>query len=110
MIQLNAEWSELLEDYKREHADPRNQFCHTIGIPLIVGSIPVSLSGVGLPVGLGMFTVGWIFQFVGHAFEGNDPAFFGDSRNLLVGVLWCAQKLGVPVETAVKAKATAEKR
>jgi hypothetical protein len=29
------------------------------------------------PVALGLFPVGWIFQFVGHAFEGKAPEFFG---------------------------------
>jgi uncharacterized membrane protein YGL010W len=48
-----------------------------------------------------MFTTGWAFQFAGHyVFEGNDPAFFGDRRNLLVGAIWAAEKLGVSVQTS----------
>ena len=109
MLRLNAEWTQLLEDYKREHADPRNQFCHSIGIPLIAGSFPVGLSGIGLPVAAGMFVTGWIFQFIGHYFEGNDPAFFGDSRNLLVGVIWFLEKKGLDVQKAAKAEAGARK-
>src|SRR5271166_2554864 len=30
---------------------------------------------VSWPVALGLFVLGWIFQFVGHAFEGKSPAF-----------------------------------
>ena len=54
-----------------------------IGIPMIVASLPISATVVGLPLGATLFTVGWGFQFLGHWFEGNDPAFFGDRRSLL---------------------------
>jgi uncharacterized membrane protein YGL010W len=37
--------------------------------------------------------VGWIFQFVGHAFEGKAPEFFSDWRFLLVGTRWWAAKI-----------------
>jgi uncharacterized membrane protein YGL010W len=38
--------------------------------------------------GLGLFVVGWAFQFVGHGFEGRKPAFVDDLRSLLVGPLF----------------------
>jgi uncharacterized membrane protein YGL010W len=99
-IRLNREWTLLLEKYKGDHRDPRNQATHMIGIPMIVASLPISATVVGLPLGVGLFTVGWGFQFLGHWFEGNDPAFFGDRRNLVVGALWCGQKYGIyDVET-----------
>jgi uncharacterized membrane protein YGL010W len=94
-VRLNREWTLLLERYKGDHRDPRNQATHMIGIPMILASLPISASLVGLPLGASMFTVGWGFQFLGHWFEGNDPAFFGDRRNLLVGVLWWAEKTGI---------------
>jgi uncharacterized membrane protein YGL010W len=93
-MKLNAEWSKLLADYKADHKNVLNQACHSIGIPMIVSSIPVAATVVGLPLAVGMFTTGWAFQFAGHHFEGNDPSFFGDRRNLLVGVLWWAEKSG----------------
>jgi uncharacterized membrane protein YGL010W len=40
------------------------------------------------PVALGAFIVGWIFQFVGHGYEGKKPAFFTNLVHLLVGPLW----------------------
>jgi len=40
-----------------------------------------------------LFTVGWIFQFVGHAFEGKRPEFFHDWRFLLVGARWWTAKV-----------------
>ncbi|EYF05724.1 Mpo1-like protein [Chondromyces apiculatus] len=96
-IPLNADWSEVLRRYKDDHQDPRNQFCHQIGIPLIVGSFPVGATLIGLPLAAGMFTVGWGFQFVGHAFEGKKPSFVDDRRSLLIGVLWCLEKYGMKV-------------
>jgi uncharacterized membrane protein YGL010W len=97
LINLDREWTDLMHQYQGDHQDPRNQFCHTIGIPLIIASIPVGLSIVGLPVAAGMFTVGWGFQFAGHAFEGKKPSFVDDRRQLLVGAMWWSRKVGLPL-------------
>jgi hypothetical protein len=40
------------------------------------------------PVAVGAFVVGWVFQFVGHGYEGKKPAFFTNLVHLLVGPLW----------------------
>ena len=40
-----------------------------------------------------LFVVGWVFQFVGHAFEGKPPEFFHDWRFLFVGVRWWVAKM-----------------
>lgn len=97
-LRLNPEWTGLLDDYKHQHSDPRNQACHRIGIPMILASFPVGATVIGLPLAATLFTVGWGFQFAGHYFEGNSPAFFGDKRNLLIGALWWMQKQGLPIE------------
>ena len=73
-IKLNQDWSHLMQQYKEDHQDPRNQFCHSIGIPLIAGSLPIGATIIGLPVAVPMFAVGWGFQFVGHYFEGKKPS------------------------------------
>lgn len=39
-------------------------------------------------LGLILFGVGWVFQFVGHAFEGRKPAFVDDIVGLLVGPMF----------------------
>lgn len=96
-IELNDEWTSLLEHYQEDHQDSRNQFCHSIGIPLIAASFPVGATVVGLPLAVGMFTVGWGFQFVGHIFEGKKPSFVEDKRMLLVGLAWWTQKIGLDV-------------
>ena len=30
------------------------------------------------PIPVGLFVIGWVFQFVGHGFEGKPPEFFKD--------------------------------
>ena len=41
------------------------------------------------PVSLGMFLMGWVFQFVGHGiYERRSPAFMDNLAHLLVGPLW----------------------
>ena len=100
-IKLNQEWTHLMEQYQQDHQDPRNQFCHKIGIPLIAGSLPLGATIIGLPLAVPMFTVGWGFQFVGHYFEGKKPSFVEDRRQLVVGVLWWTKKVGLKlVKTA----------
>jgi uncharacterized membrane protein YGL010W len=87
---------EWIAQYATSHQHPVNRFCHTIGIPLIVVSLPLFLAvplARGLwPIPAGLFAVGWIFQFVGHAFEGKVPEFFHDWRFLFVGLRWWMAK------------------
>lgn len=104
-IRLNAEWSDLMKQYREDHQDPRNQFCHSIGIPMIVTSLPLAVSVVGLPLAVPLFTVGWGFQFAGHLFEGKKPSFVEDRRQLLIGAMWWTQKMGLGlVETDESAR------
>jgi uncharacterized membrane protein YGL010W len=94
-VVLNEEWTKLMESYRADHQDPRNQLCHSIGIPMIMASFPVGATILGLPLAAGLFTVGWGFQFVGHAFEGKKPSFVEDKRSFLVGAMWWSQKVGL---------------
>jgi uncharacterized membrane protein YGL010W len=86
-----------VREYSAGHQNPVNRACHTVGIPLIVIAIlllPAAfwIDGV-LRVSAGLFVVGWVFQFVGHAFEGKPPEFFKDWRFLFVGVRWWLAKM-----------------
>jgi uncharacterized membrane protein YGL010W len=94
-IKLNRTWTRLMDSYKADHQNVVNQKCHSVGIPLIAGSLPVGATLVGLPLAAGMFSVGWTFQFVGHAFERKKPSFVDDRRALLVGLLWWLEKSGL---------------
>ena len=42
----------------------------------------------GWQLGVALFVVGWVFQFVGHYFEGRKPAFVDDMVGLLVGPMF----------------------
>ena len=46
---------------------------------------------------LALFIVGWILQFVGHAIEGNQPAFFKNPLYLLVGPLWLFKRAAAAI-------------
>ena len=43
---------------------------------------------------LGCFVVGWVFQFVGHYWEGRKPAFVDDLRGLLIGPMFVVAEVG----------------
>jgi len=102
-IRLNEEWTRLFERYRHEHQHPMNKRLHKVGIPLILSSIPVAATLIGLPLAAGLFTVGWGFQFAGHMFEGKKPTFVDDKRALLIGAMWYLDQIGVTVfeETSV---------
>jgi uncharacterized membrane protein YGL010W len=93
----NRTWDDWIAQYASSHRHPVNRACHTVGIPLIAISIllvPLAIwrseSWVG-PVAL--FVIGWVFQFIGHAFEGKPPEFLKDWRFLLVGLRWWLAKM-----------------
>jgi uncharacterized membrane protein YGL010W len=59
-----------------------------LATPLAGGSRVVWLAS-----GIGTFVIGWVFQFVGHAFEGRKPAFADDLLSLMVGPLFMMAEL-----------------
>ena len=93
----NKTWEQWIEEYSKSHEHPVNRLTHTIGIPMIALSLPlfvvaIFVSGFWVaPVAL--FSVGWVFQFIGHAFEGKPPEFFKDWRFLFVGLRWWFKKI-----------------
>lgn len=38
--------------------------------------------------GIGLFVIGWVFQFIGHFYEGKKPAFVDDVMGLIIGPLF----------------------
>ena len=90
-------WQDWLSEYSESHQHPANRFCHTIGIPLVASSVAIALVLPFVselwPLAAGLFVVGWIFQFVGHAYEGKPPEFTKDWRFLFVGLRWWFAKL-----------------
>lgn len=57
--------------------------CLAVAVP-----IAQSATAVWATTGVGLFVVGWIFQFVGHHYEGRKPAFVDDLIGLIVGPLF----------------------
>jgi uncharacterized membrane protein YGL010W len=80
----------FVEEYKAKHRHPLNRLSHTFGIPMIVVSLPIFFWSWRWA--LALFVTGWVFQFVGHAIEGNQPAFFRNPVYLLVGPAWLARR------------------
>ena len=58
-----------------------------MGIALQLG-VRLAATPGGLAWGLGLFALGWVIQFVGHAFEGRKPAFVDDLTGLVIGPLF----------------------
>jgi uncharacterized membrane protein YGL010W len=84
-------FSKLIEKYRQDHQHPVNKLTHAIGIPMIVISLPWFF--FDWKTALGLFVIGWIFQFVGHWFEGKKPSFFSNPAFLIVGPVYFLRKL-----------------
>src|SRR5436853_5061938 len=82
--------SSFVENYKAKHKHPLNRLSHSIGIPMIVLSLPLFF--FNWRWALVLFVVGWVFQFIGHVIEGNRPAFFKNPLYLLVGPWWLIRR------------------
>ena len=53
----------------------------------------VETTSTWLTWGVGLFVVGWIFQFVGHFYEGKKPAFVDDIMGLIIGPIFVAAEV-----------------
>lgn len=93
----NRTSEQWVAQYATSHQHPINRICHTLGIPTILLSLPIFLVSIVFhrfwPYAAGLFVLGWILQFIGHAFEHKAPEFFHDWRFLLVGVRWWWAKI-----------------
>lgn len=82
-----------------------------VSLALWAGASMAALStGAWVAWGVGLFVVGWIWQFVGHYFEGRKPAFVDDIIGLVIGPLFVVAEvvfmLGMrkPLHTQVEAR------
>jgi uncharacterized membrane protein YGL010W len=80
----------FIENYKAKHRHPLNKLTHSVGIPMIALSLPLFF--FNWRWALALFLIGWALQFVGHAIEGNRPAFFRNPLYLLVGPVWLLRR------------------
>ena len=85
----------FIDNYKAKHQHPLNKLTHSIGIPMIVVALPLFFFNWRLA--LLLFAVGWALQFIGHAIEGNRPAFFKSPMYLLVGPWWLVRRAAAAI-------------
>ena len=57
-------------------------------------AVAAQATAVWLTVGVGLFVVGWVIQFVGHYYEGRKPAFVDDLVGLVIGPLFVVAEAG----------------
>jgi uncharacterized membrane protein YGL010W len=93
----NRTSEQWVAQYAASHQNKVNRACHTLGIPTILVSLAVGVAAIFIHhlwiCAVALFALGWIFQFIGHAFEGKPPEFFHDWRFLFVGVRWWWAKI-----------------
>lgn len=58
------------------------------------GWLAAQATGMWLTAGIGLFVIGWVFQFVGHYYEGRKPAFIDDIAGLIIGPLFVVAEAG----------------
>ena len=93
----NKTSEQWVTEYSHSHQHPVNRLCHTIGIPLIAVSVLTLIASIFVDglwrIGLALFLLGWILQFIGHYVEGKPPEFLRDWRFLFVGLRWWVAKV-----------------
>jgi uncharacterized membrane protein YGL010W len=87
----------FIDEYKSKHRHPLNKLSHSIGIPMIVVSLPLFF--FSWRWALVLFVIGWVFQFIGHMIEGNQPAFFRNPVYLLVGPWWLVRRVATTLRS-----------
>jgi uncharacterized membrane protein YGL010W len=82
-----------------------------LGASLALGMLIASQSTTGWLVGaVGLFAVGWVFQLVGHVYEGKKPAFLDDLFGILLGPLFVVAELGFALGLGKELNASIEAR
>lgn len=82
-----------------------------IGLAAAAGQWFAGLSTTAwLACGIGLFVVGWVFQFVGHYYEGRKPAFVDDIVGLLIGPLFITAEIGFAFGLRHEVKSAIEAR
>lgn len=64
--------SGFIKNYIERHQNRANQLFHLVGVPVTFGLSIHWLVWKDWQWALGAFVVGYVLQFIGHAFEGND--------------------------------------
>ncbi|KPZ68982.1 hypothetical protein AN944_03195 [Shewanella sp. P1-14-1] len=62
-------------------------------IPVLITSSLVSQINGAWMIGIGVFFIGWVIQFIGHKYEKAKPAFIDDLNQLLIGPFFLMAEL-----------------
>jgi uncharacterized membrane protein YGL010W len=63
-------------------------------LPVLVSAEFLVRSNDNSPfIAIGVFTIGWVFQFIGHGYEKAKPAFVDDINQLLIGPFFLMAEL-----------------
>lgn len=54
----------------------------------LINYLAINYSDSMMVLMIAIFSIAWVFQFVGHKIEGKKPSFFQDLSFLLIGPLW----------------------
>jgi uncharacterized membrane protein YGL010W len=81
-----------------------------LGCLLLAQATAVLSTGLWAALGVGLFLVGWIIQFVGHIFEGRKPAFVDDISGLIIGPLFVVTEAGFLMGLRPELEAQIEQR
>ena len=92
----------LLDRYQQDHTHPLNRATHLVGIPVLLGALPILVLRPGW--GLGLLLLGGALQLLGHAFEGNTPSFVRDPRFVVVGAAWYLRRVATWGRSAPEAE------
>src|SRR5436190_22022988 len=72
----------IWRNWRTRHQDPRNFAIHLIGIPLAVSGVFL-LFFLPWYYGVGAIVVGYVLQWIGHQWEGNDVGEWAAIKRLL---------------------------
>lgn len=73
----------FIEEYAEQHQTKINRRLHLYGRIVRVAAIPVVF--YSWKIAIGLFVLGYLVQFLGHAIEGSSPSFFRNPKHLIFG-------------------------
>ena len=73
------------EEYAAQHKTRLNRRLHLYGRTARIVALPLAFYDWRIAIGL--FVLGYLVQFLGHAIEGTSPSFFRNPKHLLLGSL-----------------------
>ncbi len=73
------------EEYSEQHQTKLNRRLHLYGRIIRAAAIPVAF--FNWKTAIGLFVLGYLIQFLGHAIEGTSPSFFRNPKHLIIGTL-----------------------